>query len=153
MDGVVEVFVWINEQKRIEVVLRKRASALRVRTAVFQTNNTTLSITPSPNGRLASYSRRRLPVCTRAAGALGWAASARARPQSLSSERLSKLASLWRLLAVLAGNQLGVRGTCSGGHVSRFRVYPIQHDGARSLVHNYAIQRLPVLCCRERPGW
>jgi hypothetical protein len=27
--GVVEVFVWINGQKRIEVVLRKRASALR----------------------------------------------------------------------------------------------------------------------------
>jgi hypothetical protein len=27
--GLVEVFVWINEQKRIEVVLRKRASALR----------------------------------------------------------------------------------------------------------------------------
>lgn len=29
MGGLVEVFVWINEQKRIEVVLRKRASALR----------------------------------------------------------------------------------------------------------------------------
>lgn len=29
MGGVVEVFVWINGQKRIEVVLRKRASALR----------------------------------------------------------------------------------------------------------------------------
>jgi hypothetical protein len=29
--GVVEVFVWINGQKRIEVVLRKRASALRER--------------------------------------------------------------------------------------------------------------------------
>lgn len=53
MDGVVEVFVWINEQKRIEVVLRKRASALRAsRGAVRKTNNTTPSPAPSPNGRL-----------------------------------------------------------------------------------------------------
>jgi hypothetical protein len=35
VDGVVEVFVWINERKRIEVVLRKRASLPLASTGAF----------------------------------------------------------------------------------------------------------------------
>ena len=81
-DGVVEVFVWINEQKRIEVVLRKRASAsaLRDRGAVRQ-RTTPPGRLRFPNESAASHARLPVAVALRTSAPLACRLSARgARP-------------------------------------------------------------------------
>lgn len=64
MGGVVEVFVWINGQKRIEVVLRKRASALRTTRAVHTSERTTPPLRLPPIGAWPALHMICCPVCT-----------------------------------------------------------------------------------------